>query len=548
MSLSMLVFFSKIDLRSGYHQIRMHNDSIPLTAFRTHDGLYEFKVMPFGLTNAPATFQYLMNSVFKPFLRKKFLVFFDDILVYSSDFSSHLSHLSSVFQILQKHKLFAKLSKCEFASNQIEYLGHIISSKGVATDPSKIEAMLNWPIPKTVRHLRGFLGLTGYYRKFIKDYGLISRPLSDLLKKDAFKWSTQAQLAFDSLKTALSKAPVLTLPDISQPFVVETDASQYGIGAVLMQNHKPIAYLSRKLGVKNQGLSTYEKELLALITAVTKWKHYLLGSRFTIKTDQISLKNLLEQKIHTTLQHRGLSKLLGLNYTIEYKKGVENKVADALSRVEGQNGDFLVFRGQLFAFSELTPQWVYDIINSYTNDPWIQTLHSKLVSQAQEEHHLSVHQGLIRFKGKICVGTAANWRQLMLQEVHDSAIGGHSGTSVTLHRLKQHFYWPNMKQDVIQYVRSCTNCQMNKPEHVSTPGLLQPLPIPSEAWCSVGIDFITGLPKSVGYEVIMVVVDRLTKFAYFLALAHPYTAVTVAKVFFENIFKNHGLPTSIISD
>jgi RNase H-like domain found in reverse transcriptase/Reverse transcriptase (RNA-dependent DNA polymerase) len=349
-----------------------------------------------------------MNSIFKPFLRKFVLVFFDDILIYSSDFQSHLSHLISVLGLLQQHKLYAKLSKCEFATDKIEYLGHIISSAGVATDPSKITAMLQWLVPKTVRQLRGFLGLTGYYRKFIRNYGIISKPLTDLLKRDSFGWSHSAQTAFEDLKFALSHAPVLNLPDFTKSFVIETDASQFGIGAVLMQDHRSLAYLSHKLGIKNQGLSTYKKELLALITVVTKWKHYLLGSHFIIKTYQISLKNLLEQKIHTTLQHRGLSKLLDLNYTIEYKKGCDNKMVDALSRIEGQNEELLMVQGHLHTVSELTPTWVSDIIQSYEADLWISHLEDTLASTINTNNTFVIHQGLIRRKGKICVGYAGS--------------------------------------------------------------------------------------------------------------------------------------------
>lgn len=238
------------------------------------------------------------------------------------------------FELLKQNQLFLKRNKCDIAVEQIEYLGHVISEHGVSTNPTKIEAMKQWPIPKNVKSLRGFLGLTGYYRKFIKGYGLIAKPLTELLRKDAFKWNDEAQLAFDSLKTAMTEAPVLALPDFTQQFVVETDASNHGIGAVLIQNKKPIAFLSKKLGPKNQLLSTYEKEFLALLTAISKWRHYLMGGKFVIKTDHISLKYLLEQKINTTSQHKGLSKLLGLDYTIEYKKRVENTVADALSRQE----------------------------------------------------------------------------------------------------------------------------------------------------------------------------------------------------------------------
>ncbi|KAJ1688260.1 hypothetical protein LUZ63_019650 [Rhynchospora breviuscula] len=362
-------FFSKLDLRSGYHQIRMHLSDIEKIAFRTHDGLFEYTVMPFGLTNAPATFQSLMNSVFKPLLRKFVLVFFDDILVYSSDLASHLEHLQLTLKLLRDNQLYAKRSKCVFATNQVEYLGFIISNSGVSTDPKKIEAMQSWPVPKNIKGLRGFLGLTGYYRKFIKHYGLISKPLTDLLKKDSFVWTPAAQQVFDQLKLVMTQAPVLALPDFSQSFTIETDACDLGIGAVLTQNKRPIAYISKKLGIKSQSLSTYEKEFLALLTAVSKWRHYISTKSFVIRTDQISLKHLLEQKIHTAMQHKGLSKLLGLDYTIEYKKGCDNKVADALSRREGHSVEDVIEVADLAAVSVLVPSWVDDIKLSYTGDP-----------------------------------------------------------------------------------------------------------------------------------------------------------------------------------
>jgi hypothetical protein len=283
--------------------------------------------MPFGLTNAPATFQEIMNTVFAPLLRKHVLVFMDDILIYSKTLDNHKQHLQEVFQILRDNKFYIKRSKCSFAQQSLEYLGHIISNQGVATDPVKIQAVKQWPTPTDMRQLRGFLGLSGYYKKFIRHYGILSKPLTDLLKKNTqFIWTTQHKQSFEALKQALISAPVLALPDFSKKFTVETDASAKGIGAVLMQDGHPLAYLSKALGTKAQALSTYEKECLA----VTKWKPYLQHKKFSILTDHRSLLHLDDHQIHQPMQQKAFLKLMGLNYRLVYRKGHDNKAVDAL--------------------------------------------------------------------------------------------------------------------------------------------------------------------------------------------------------------------------
>lgn len=324
--------FSKLDLKSGYHQIRVKDSDVGKTAFKMHERHYEFLVMPFGLTNAPATFQSVMNDIFKPYLQKFVLVFFDDILVYSRSDKEYQEHLRIVLQVLKDQGFYANENKCAFAQPKVAYLGHVISKRGVEADPEKIKAMKQWPQPKNITALRGFLGLTGYYRRFVEAYGKIVRPLTELLKKDGFKWTEEATQAFEILKRAMSSLLVLVLPDFSKPFTVETDASGTCIGAVLSQGDRPIAFISKGFSSKGRVKSVYERELLAIIFAVTKWRHYLTGHQFTIRTDQKSLRYLLEHRAVSVEQQKWASKLLGLNYTIEYRPGRENRVADDLSR------------------------------------------------------------------------------------------------------------------------------------------------------------------------------------------------------------------------
>ncbi|KAM1116280.1 hypothetical protein TB2_006707 [Malus domestica] len=477
------LYFSKLDLRSGYHQILMQPGDIEKTAFWIHEGHYEFLVMPFGLTNAPATFQSLMNDVFKPHLRKFVLVFFDDILIYSKTWEAHLAQLNVVFEVIQ-----------------------------------------NWPAPKTVKELRGFLGLTCYYRKFVPGYGKICQPLYHLTKKDGFHWTAETQQAFDKLKLAMISPQVLALPNFLKPFKVECDASGCGIGAVLQQGGRPIAF-------SNQ--------------------------HFIIKTDHSSLKYFLHQRANTAFQQKWVSKLLGYDYEIQLKNGSQNAAADSLSRLHGVtqlHEPALRFTRDCNAISYPYNGWIDDLRRSTEQDEWIVAKKKEVVESAMNGTggsslgKYTVDNGFLLYKKRVVLSPHSVWRRKILEEHHCTPSAGHQGVLKTYYRINRSFYWQGMKKDIQNYVADCQVCQQNKVETIAPPGLLQPLPIPQRVWIDISMDFIVGLPLCKGKSVILVVVDRLSKSAHFIALAHPYTAITVAQSFVDNVLKLHGIPNSVVSD
>ncbi|XP_062203827.1 uncharacterized protein LOC133906051 [Phragmites australis] len=470
-------WFTTLDLRAGYHQIRIAQGEEFKTAFQTHNGHYEYKVMLYGLTGAPATFQSVMNSVLSDLLRKCVVMFIDDILIYSKTWQDHVKHLQLVFEILQANGLKVKLSKCCFAQQQLAYLGHVISARGVQTDPDKISIIKDWPTPSTVKEVRSFLGLVGYYRKFVRHFGHLSKPLTNLLKKgEIFVWTQTTDEAFQALKRALITALVLAMPYFSKPFMVETDASDHGIGAVLQQEGHPIAFVSKTLGPRTQGLSTYEKEYLAIILAVDHWRSYLQQGEFVIKTDHKSLMHLDEQRLSTPWQHKALTKMLGLQYKIVYKKGAENKVADALSRVSQLSNT-----AEVATLSVAHPIWLEEVVSGYRDDEAASKLLAELAITGQAGHY-TLKGGLIRYKNRIWIANNPKLQSKIMQALHTSAIGGHSGFEVTYKRVKNLFAWPKLKQMVKTFVSSCNVCQQAKSERVAYPGLLVPLPVLEGAW------------------------------------------------------------------
>src|SRR5438132_1790391 len=325
--------FSKIDLRSGYHQIKVREEDIPKTAFSTRYGLYEFLVMSVGLTNAPAFFMYLMNSVFMMELDVCVVIFIDDILVYSKNEEEHAKHLRIVLDRLQEHQLYAKFSKCQFWLKEVSFLDHILSEKGVAVDPSKVQEVLEWKSRTSVTEIRSFLGLAGYYRRFIQDFSKIAKPMTKLLQKEAkFNWTSDCEAAFQQLKNLLTTAPVLTQPDITKSFYVYCDASGTGLGCVLMQEGKVIAYASRQWRKHEEHYATHDLELAVVVHALKIWRHYLLANVCHIFTDHKSLKYIFTQSELNMRQRRWLELIKDYKLEVHYHPGKANVVADALSR------------------------------------------------------------------------------------------------------------------------------------------------------------------------------------------------------------------------
>ncbi|KAJ0619192.1 putative nucleotidyltransferase, Ribonuclease H [Helianthus annuus] len=532
--------FSKIDLRSGYHQLRIQEEDIPKTAFRTRYGHYEFVVMPFGLTNAPAVFMDLMNRVCKPFLDRFVIVFIDDVLIYSKSRAEHAQHLRLVLELLQGNQLYAKFSKCEFWLEEVQFLGHIVNSRGIHVDPAKIEAVKGWVTPKNPSEVRSFLGLAGYYRRFIEGFSKIAVPLTSLTHKDKpFVWGTAQETAFQTLKHMLCHAPVLTLPDGSDDFVVYCDASNLGLGCVLMQRDKVIAYASRQLKIHEKNYTTHDLELGAVVFALKIWRHYLYGTRCTIFTDHKSLQHIFNQRELNMRQRRWVELLNDYDCEIRYHPGKANVVADALSRknyvigvrnIQAQyNLEALIREAQHACFNERTlkKERIY-------HDG------TQLVSKAN---------GIFYYLDRIWVPRRTDLRKIIMNEAHKSRYSIHPGADKMYQDLRYKYWWPGMKRDIALYVGSCLTCARVKAEHQRPSGLLEQPPIPVWKWESIAMDFITKLPTTPsGHDSIWVIVDRLTKSAHFLPIREDYKVAKLAQIYTDEIIKNHGTPRDIISD
>ena len=431
--------FSKIDLKSGYHQIIMKEGDEWKTAFKTKYGLYEWLVMPFGLTNAPSTFMRLMNHVLPAFIGKFVVVYFDDILIYSKNLDDHLILLKYVLDVLRKERLFANLKKCTFCTDKLVFLGFVVSARGIQVDEEKVRPIQDWPSPTSVSKVRSFHGLTSFYRRFVKDFSSIAAPITEVIKKDVgFKWGEEQEKAFQVIKEKLTHAPLLALPNFAKTFEVECDASGLGIGAVLMQEGRPIAYFSEKLSGAALKYPTYDKELYALVRALKTWQHYLWPKEFVIHTDHESLKHLKGQHKLNKRHARWMEFVETFPYVSRYKQGKENIVADALSR---RYVLIYTLDDKLLGFEQIKELYPLDQYFSNEYACCEKGAHDKFFR----------HEGFLFRENRLCIPNCSI-RDLLVRESHGGGLMGHFGVAKTLGVLQEHFYWPHMKRDVRGFV------------------------------------------------------------------------------------------------
>ncbi|KAI3797484.1 hypothetical protein L1987_32741 [Smallanthus sonchifolius] len=531
--------FSKIDLRSGYHQLRVREEDIPKTAFRTRYGHYEFTVMPFGLTNAPAVFMDLMNRMCKPYLDKFVIVFIDDILIYSKTEEEHEQHLRLILDLLRTEQLYAKFSKCEFWLKEVQFLGHVVNKKGIHVDPAKIEAVKNWSAPQTPTEVRSFLGLAGYYRRFISNFSKIAVPLTALTHKGKpYEWGPKQEEAFQTLKQKLCDAPILTLPEGNDDLVVYCDASNLGLGYVLMQRGKVIAYASRQLKIHEKNYTTHDLELGAVIFALKIWRHYLYGTKCVVFTDHKSLQHIFNQKELNMRQRRWVELLNDYDCEIRYHPGKANVVADALSRKER------VMLQSVNIHSDIQTRILAAQHVSITEGNMYEEMSCGAEFQLETKNN-----GLLYFLDRIWVPNRNDLREFLMTEAHKSRYSIHPGADKMYHNLQPQYWWPGMKKDIALYVAKCLTCSKVKAEHQRPSGLLEQPEIPVWKWENLAMDFITKLPRtSNGYDSIWVIIDRLTKSAHFLPIREDYRVEKLARIYINEIVSRHGIPLNIISD
>ena len=520
--LSQAKYFSKLDLTSGYWQMRVKDEDIHKTAFTTRYGQFEFMVMPFGLCNAPASFQHLMNSIFQEFLDDFVIVYLDDIMVYSRTHEEHLKHLDIVFSKLRDNQLYAKLKKCEFMKTSVEYLGHIVGNNSIKPDKEKTKAIEDWERPRNSKEVMAFVGLANFYRKFVNNFSKRTLPLTNIMGKNKeFKWDKEQEDSFNDIKVALTNTPVLKLPTREGRFKVHTDASDYAIGAVLEQEDvnektiKPVAYFSKKLQGAQTRYATHVKELYAIVKALECWRHYLEGVNFDVYTDHFSLQYLRNQSELSKLQVRWMEKLSTFDFEIIYKPGRTNIVADALSRKPQIN---------VLNLQAIDSNVKDKLIMELKKDINFRDIYNKLINKEKIDEkdefkykHYKIKDNILTYsviendedEERICIPNG-EIKSKILNDYHNSVVAGHMGYLRTYEVIHRHFYWPKMFKEIKNYIARCEECQKNKSTNQAPQGYLQPIPLPKQKWQKISMDFIVQLPRTArGHDSIWVIVDSL---------------------------------------
>ena len=522
-------YFTSLDLRDGYYQIRMKKGEEWKTAFRTRYGHYEYTVMPFGLTNAPATFQAMINDVLRRHLDISVIAYLDDILIYSETEEEHIKHVQQVLECLDKYNLRLKPSKCSFHQQELEFLGHTVGVNGVKISEEKIRTIKEWAIPRNVKDIQSFLGFTNFNRSFIKNYSHIATPLTRLTKKEvSWRWGESQQQAFEALKQACIEEPVLKMFVAGCPSRLETDASDLAMGATWLQLHDgkwhPVAYYSRKFSGPEERYDVHDKELLAIVDSLKHWRIYSeSSSELEIFTDHKNLTYFTTTKVLNRRQVRWSEELGQHKFKITYTPGKDNGRADALSRRYEIAGTKRVEKGIILK----------------TNDDG--TLSSAVEAEVNE---------ILAITNSV----PEELQEALIREHHDDPVHGHPGITRTIELIQRNYGFPGMKAKVSNYIKKCAECQKNKHNTHAPYGELQEIEPPGQPWEDISMDFITGLPPSkdpvtgLVYNGITVVVCRLTKAAEFIPYRKDYTAEQLGYSICDKVIRHHGMPKTIISD
>lgn len=545
-------FVSKIDLASGYYQIQMDEDSQELTAFTIGRGLYEFRVMSMGLSNAPSTFQSAMNTILKPIVGKGCFVYLDDVIIVGETFEEHWDNLNQVFELLFQAGAKINWEKSDFLKPYLVYLGYIVGQGELRASPTKIEPIVEFPPPKNVSQLRTFLGMAGHYRRFIKNYAKKVHPLNKLLRKgQRYHWGEKEETAFQILKTALTQAPVLACPDFNLPFEIHCDASNVGLGAVLVQRHnhveRPVAFASRGLTPAEGNYGTTELECLAIIFAVEKFRCFVEGTQFTVITDHGALVWLQNFKNPTGRLARWICRLSQYNFTVVHRKGALNKVPDALSRMY-YNLD--VAANHISFPDAIQPDF------GATTDAWYLGLREKISANAAAYPNFKIKDNFVvklqtdpitnEPVERILVPT--DFREALLNFHHSHILGGHLGAAKTLSKLASQYYWPKMRSTVQKFVASCQTCQKYKPQNIPPAGLMADYSRQIRPGTLYSCDIVGPLPLTLKQNRFAIVfVDVVTKWV----IAVPVRAATsqaVSKALVEDVILQFGCPEVIQVD